>query len=221
MFERASLYRILPFGAYIFFLIATDVLERFGWSAHELRWLYAVRIFVVAVLILALHKTYVELRLPAVVRMRDWVIAVVAGVVVFVLWIKLNAGWMTIGTPAGFDPTEADGIDWWMVAVRLAGAALVVPVMEELFWRSFLMRWFARQDFLAVEPARVGLQAFAITAVFFAFEHNLWLAGLVAGVVYNLLYMRSGNLWTAVLAHAVTNALLGVWVVATGSWSYW
>lgn len=221
MFERASLYRILPFAAYIFFLFAADLLGRFGWSAQELRWLYAVKIAAVVALLLALRKTYVELRAPAAVKPRDWVLALVAGVVVFVLWISLDADWMIVGTPAGFDPGGADGIEWGLVAVRLAGAALVVPVMEELFWRSFLMRWLARQDFLAVEPARVGIYAFVVTAVVFAFEHNQWLAGLVAGAAYNWLYMRSGNLWTAILAHAVTNAALGIWIVATGNWHYW
>ncbi len=158
---------------------------------------------------------------PLAARAGEWIVAAAVGVLVFVLWIGLDAGWMIIGTPAGFDPRDAGAIDWKLVAVRLAGAALVVPVMEELFWRSFLMRWLARQDFLALEPARAGVRAVGIAAVLFAIEHNQWLAGLLAGAAYSLLYMRSGNLWTAIFAHAVTNALLGSWIVATGNWSYW
>jgi CAAX prenyl protease-like protein len=93
--------------------------------------------------------------------------------------------------------------------------------MEELFWRSFLMRWVASPDFETVEPARAGLKAFIITVVLFGFEHNLWLAGIVAGIAYTLLYMRYRTLWSPILAHAVTNGLLGLWVVHTGSWAFW
>ena len=183
--------------------------------------LYVVRITVVAGLLWMLRGAYAELSLPRGAGVLTWGVAVAAGAVVFVAWINLNAGWMEIGVSAGYNPRGDAGIDWMMVAVRLAGAILVVPLMEELFWRSFLMRWIERHDFLAVEPARAGSRAFVISAVLFAFEHNLWLAGLVAGAVYNLLYMRSGTLWSPILAHAVTNALLGLWVIYTGNWSYW
>lgn len=202
-------------------MLLAELLSRFGWSAYELRLLYGVKIAVVAGLLWMLRGVYVELRLPRSAGVLTWGVSVAAGAVVFVAWISLNAGWMEIGTSAGFNPRDDAGINWMMVVVRLTGAVLVVPLMEELFWRSFLMRWIAKHDFLAVDPARVGLKAFVISAVFFAFEHNLWLAGLLAGAVYSLLYMRSGTLWSPILAHAVTDALLGVWVIYTGNWSYW
>jgi CAAX prenyl protease-like protein len=105
--------------------------------------------------------------------------------------------------------------------VRLAGAALVVPVMEELFWRSFVMRWIDRPRFLEVAPGAVTLKALAISSVLFGFEHHQWLAGIVAGLAYGELYRRAGNLWAPVIAHAVTNALLGAWVLGTQSWHLW
>ncbi|MCR4305220.1 MAG: CAAX prenyl protease-related protein [Gallionella sp.] len=219
--DRAIWCRISPFIAYVFFMLLAELLSRYGWSAHELRLLYAVKIAVVAALLWTLRGAYAELRLPHGAGVMTWGVAAVAGAVVFVAWINLKAGWMEIGVSAGFNPSSDAGIDWMMAAARLMGAILVVPLMEELFWRSFLMRWIARHDFLAVEPARAGSRAFVISALLFAFEHNLWLAGLLAGVFYNLLYMRSGTLWSPILAHAVTNALLGVWVIYTGNWSYW
>jgi hypothetical protein len=97
----------------------------------------------------------------------------------------------------------------------------VVPLMEELFWRSFLLRWLERHDFLSVAPGRVGTRAFAISTILFALEHNQWLAGAVAGAVYNALYTRSGNLWVPIVAHAVTNAALGIWILATQNWQFW
>jgi CAAX prenyl protease-like protein len=105
--------------------------------------------------------------------------------------------------------------------VRLTGAALLVPVMEELFWRSFVMRWIHDHDFLAVSLARVGYKALALSAVVFGLEHHLWFAGLLAGLAYGWLYIRAGNLWVPILSHGVTNGLLGAWVVYTQSWEFW
>lgn len=218
--NRAAWTRILPFGAYIFFIVLGDLLERVGLTRAELRWLYPVQAGTVLALLAAFWRQYEELHRFAL-PLRQALLAIAAGIVVLVLWVNLDAAWMTVGSAPGYDPRTDGRIDWLLVAIRIAGAALVVPVMEELFWRSFLMRWVERGDFQLVDPARIGLKAFAIPAVLFGFEHNLWLAGIVAGVAYGWLYMRHRNLWSPILAHAVTNGLLGVFVLATGSWQFW
>ena len=221
MVDRANLYRIAPFGAYVFFMILEDMLLKFGWEPSELRMLYAVKIAVVAGLLWAMRSAYSELRWPGGAGLRVWFAALVAGIVVFIAWINLTAGWMVMGESVGFDPRENGEIDWFLVTVRIIGAALVVPVMEELFWRSFLMRWIENPNFLTVNPAQVGMKALGISAALFALAHSLWLAGLFAGMVYGLLYIRSKTLWLPILAHAVTNGILGVWVVITGNWGFW
>lgn len=221
MFNRAAWVRILPFAAYLFFIVAADVLERVGVPASTLLWLYPLKIAVVAVLLALFWRRYAELR-PFRLSSVQALTALATGVVVLVLWISLDAGWMIFGSSPGFDPRVQGGrIDWLLVAIRIIGAALVVPVMEELFWRAFLMRWIAAPDFESVEPSQLGLKSFIITVLLFGFEHNLWLAGIVAGAAYSLLYMRHRTLWSPILAHAVTNGLLGLWVVRTGNWSYW
>ncbi len=220
MFERAAWVRILPFLIYMLFIVLADLLERLGWSGQQLRWLYGVKIGAVLVALVAFWRHYTEL--PAV-RLSPAVLltAIVSGVLVLVLWVNLDAPWMVIGKAAGFDPRSAGQVDWLMVAVRIAGAALVVPVMEELFWRSFLMRWIEASDFEKVSPRQVKMKSLVVTVILFGIEHNLWFAGVVAGVVYSVLYMRHRTLWSPVIAHAVTNGLLGAWVVLTGSWTYW
>ena len=128
------------------------------------------------------------------------------------------------GSPDG-PPTFGVGrdgsIDWLLVAVRCTGAVLIVPVMEELFWRSFLMRWVQRPGFVTVDPTQVGLRAVLISTFMFVLVHPLWLAAALAGLAYAWLYVRTGRLWTSVIAHAVTNGALGAWVVFTGNWGYW
>jgi CAAX prenyl protease-like protein len=219
MFSRAAWLRILPFAAYLFFIVAGDVLERLGMGAEALRWVYPVKIAAVALLLALFWRRYEEL--SGKISARTAVVAVAVGVAVLVLWIRLSTGWMVIGSPAGFDPRSSGQVDWLLAGIRIAGAALVVPVMEELFWRSFLMRWIAADDFQSVEPSQLRFKSFVITVLLFGFEHNLWLAGIVAGAAYSLLYKRHRTLWSPILAHAVTNGLLGIWVVQTGQWSFW
>lgn len=212
--------RVLPFATFIAFIIVADVLERFGAHASALRWLYPVKTALVLGMLLAWRKHYRELR--AAPSARDMAAAVAVGAGVFAFWIAFDAGWMQIGVARGFDAAGDDArIDWPLVAVRAGGAALVVPLMEELFWRSFLLRWLQQRDFLSLRPASAGWRAAAVSVLLFGIEHNLWLAGIVAGLAYTLLYMRSETLWTPILGHAVTNGLLAVWVMATGSWIYW
>lgn len=220
MMSPAALQRIAPFFLYMAFIVVADLAARLGLGAAALRWLYPLKVGVVALALWHWRRQYSELRGQALGR-GAVARSVLVGVVVLVLWVNLDAGWMRIGQGTGFDPRDDGRINWALALVRLAGAALVVPLMEELFWRSFLLRWLDRQDFLQQAPATVSLRASLITALLFGIEHDLWLAGVVAGLSYGWLYRRTGNIWAPILAHAVTNGLLGAWIIATGAWIYW
>lgn len=220
MFSLAARARVVPFAVYMAFIAIADGLSYLGLNAADLRWLYAVKVGAVVAALWWYRRCYIELAAPRW-RAAPLLASIATGVLVLVLWINLDAGWMSVGQAAGFDPRSGGHIDWLMVAVRIAGAALVVPVMEELFWRSFLLRWFDHRDFLSADPARATSLSIIVTVILFGIEHNLWLAGMVAGVAYTVLYMRTGSLWWPILAHAVTNGLLGVWVVMNGQWTYW
>ncbi len=223
---RAVFARVAPFALFLGLIALASLAPPplpAGAGQWDTRWLHALRGPVIAIVLLVLWREYHELAAPRGVLPRQWVMAVIAGVFVFVAWINLDTGWMRLGDGLGFDPSlpSGGGLDWRLVTMRLLTLALVVPVMEELFWRSFLLRWIQQPDFLRVAPAAVGAGPFLITAVLFALEHNLWLAGLIAGAVYNWVYLRSGNLWTVLLAHAVTNSLLGVYILTTRNWDFW
>ncbi len=213
--------RTVPFALYIVFLVLTPQVQKLfpGWNA---RWFYAVQIGAVVIALTFFARSYSELFAVATVRVRDWVLAAGIGIVVFIAWINLDLSWATLGETRGFEPTRADGtLDWVLVAVRIFGAAAVVPIMEELFWRSFILRWIDRSDFLQLAPAMVSLRALLISSLLFGVEHDLWFAGLLAGLAYTWLYVRSGSLWVPIMAHALTNLLLGVWVVQTSHWKFW
>lgn len=212
--------RILPFALYIGFMAFGQLLQSVA-PVVDWRWWYLLQIGAALLAMVVYARSYVELA-DLTGLQQAGPLAVAVGAAVFVAWIALDLPWAGGGDTAGFDATKGDGrIDWVLVVLRLFGAVAVVPLMEELFWRSFILRWIARRDFLYQAPAAVGLRALILSSLLFGIEHELWLAGIVAGLVYGALYMRSGNLWSPVVAHATTNLLLGIWVVATASWRYW
>lgn len=218
--------RILPFALFMVFVAAGSFLPPpvpVAPGEFDSRWIYGVRAVVAGAALLFLWSRYVELRAGPPLHLGDWLLAVGSGIGVLVIWVLLDEGWVTFELGNGFDPRGhgTAAIDWPLTLLRLFGLALVVPVIEELFWRSFLMRWLAQQDFLRVDPARVGLRALLISSVLFALEHSQWLAGLIAGLVYGGIYMRTGKLWVPIIAHAVTNGLLGAYILATQDWRFW
>jgi CAAX prenyl protease-like protein len=218
--EQPAFARALPFALYMAFLAIAPMFH--GWPQVDDRWLYALQILAVILALASFWPGFHEINSGAALSRREWVFSVVAGLAVFVLWINLDQSWATIGANKGFDPRQASGaLDWSLVMMRLFGAAMVVPIMEELFWRSLVMRWIEQPAFLAVSPAAIGLRAVVMSSVVFGLEHSLWLAGILAGLAYAYIYRRSGNLWAPIVAHSVTNLLLGVWVVSTGSWQFW
>jgi uncharacterized protein len=220
---RAAWVRVVPFAVFMALLALRGAAPADGSWGLDARWLYGVTVLAVGALLALWWREYGELALQTLPDARETLVAVAVGLAVFALWIQLDAGWMTIGAPsADFVPlTPAGAIDWPLVAVRCLGAALLVPVMEELFWRSFLMRWLQQPLFQGVEPRRVGVKAIVLSTFVFTLAHTLWLAAAIAGFAYALLYARTGKLWTAVIAHAVTNGALAAWVIATRRWEFW
>lgn len=146
--------------------------------------------------------------------------AVLAGIVVFVLWVGLDDLYPHLGQSA-FNPYEEAGSVHVLIAFRLIGAVLVVPLAEEVFWRSFALRFILRSDFRSVPLGRFSWYSFLLIAVLFGLEHHRWLAGILAGMVYAGLLYRSKNLFHPILSHAVTNLLLGVYVLYSQQWTLW
>lgn len=232
LFSRATLSRTLPFAVYILFLALNDSIAALLLPlVHDARWIYGVKVLVVGVLLAWFWRDYSELgakyqATKSSLNFSAYVISIAVGLLVFALWIAPYPTWAVMGDvqhAVGFNPLMSDGktINTLLAITRVTGAALVVPVMEELFWRSFFMRWLQDQEFLKVNPAFVGYFAFFATAALFAVEHSLWLAGLITGLAYGWLYKSQRNLWSPIIAHAVTNGVLGIWVLFTAHWGYW
>ncbi len=169
--------------------------------------------------------------LPAALRPTRPLASVALGLAVCALWVApdlLVPGWrghwlfqnaVTGALKTSIPPGELTPL---MLALRTARAALLVPVLEELFWRGWMPRWLQDQQFERVPLGRYTPLAFWGTAVLFAAEHGpYWEVGLLCGIIYNGWMWRTRTLGDLVLVHATTNLALSLFVIATGRWTFW
>ncbi len=117
-----------------------------------------------------------------------------------------------------YSPEEAG---WPLTLLKLAGSACVIAVIEEFFFRGFFYRWLRKGAFWTVPLTTFDTQAFWTVVAVFGLEHDRWFAGMVAGVVYGWLTVRTGDIWAAAIAHGVTNFLLGVYVILSRQYGFW
>ena len=153
------------------------------------------------------------------------------GIAVFLIWVGPDLlfgyrhSWpfenLLMGSAVTSIPPEVRA-NLLFLAVRVLGTSILVPIVEELFWRGWLMRWLIDQNFLTVRIGTYAPSAFWIVALLFASEHgSFWEVGLAAGIIYNWWVIRTKNLADCMLAHLVTNAILAAYVIAAGQWQYW
>jgi uncharacterized protein len=154
------------------------------------------------------------------------------GLAVFLLWIApdtLFPGYrdhwlfrnsLTGGVSSSLQAGSAE--DGLTLLLRSLRAILIVPIVEELFWRGWLMRWLIKPDFQQVPLGTYETRAFWIVALLFAAEHGpYWDVGLIAGAIYNWWMVRTRRLGDLIWAHAITNAALCAYVLYTKKWEYW
>jgi uncharacterized protein len=187
---------------------------------------YPLRVIVVSTVWLAVSRGVFQLRFSNPVG------SVLLGAAVFLLWVGPDLIWPgyrshwlfanALTNTAAASPPPAARADLFFLVFRVLGAAVLVPIIEELFWRGWLMRWVITKDFESVPLGTRQPASFWITAVLFASEHgSFWGVGLLAGVAYNWWMLRTRNLADCILAHAVTNACLAGYVLLFGRWEYW
>jgi CAAX prenyl protease-like protein len=153
------------------------------------------------------------------------------GAAVFLIWISPDVlfgyrhSWLFENPITGValsSAPESLKTNTVFTSCRFFGCAVVVPIIEELFWRGWLMRWLIKQKFELVPLGTYAPRAFWIVAVFFASEHGpYWEVGLVAGIAYNWWMIRTKSLADCMVAHSVTNALLSIYVLVGDHWEYW
>jgi uncharacterized protein len=226
--SRPWLPYIAPMAAFLFLTSAESWLPKPSEGSHTTYYppFYAIKITVVAVICWLCRSTWRDL-FPRP-GMKSVGLAVGLGLLVTLLWVGLD-GWYPIygdvGSRASFNPnTLASPLArWTFLAFRMLGLVLIVPLFEELFWRSFVIRWIIDPDhFQNVPMGRVTPMAGVITAALFAVEHPAeWLPALLTGALWAWLLHHTKSVSACFISHAVANLGLGIYVLTTGSWKFW
>jgi CAAX prenyl protease-like protein len=220
--------RVAPF---LIFLALTFFQGKFG--AASAYWFYLAKTLAGAWLVWEMRPFVSEMRWAF-----SWE-AVLVGVGILVMWIGMDAFYPKANELfakaglASFSKTAVENsnpnlvfgehspLAWFFMSVHVLGMTLVVPPLEEVFYRSFLYRYIAKPNFLEVPLNQFLPLPFLITAVVFGVEHNQWLAGILCGAAYQWLVLRKNRLGDAMTAHAITNFLLGAWIIWKHAWNFW
>jgi len=217
LLKKPWLPYVLPFAI---FLLLTGPVQFFPVLSP---FLYITKTIIVGALLWFWRHEYAADLFPGL-SFREWLTALFCGLLALVIWIVPERYLFQFDQNSGFDPYALGGSKAaasGLIAVRLIGAAVVVPVMEELFWRSFLMRYLINPDFRSVPVGAFTWLSFMGVAILFGLEHNRVVVGIIAGLLYGFLLIRQKKLNGVILAHCVTNLGLGIYVLLTGSWMFW
>jgi uncharacterized protein len=224
MFHRKTLLAyVLPMGVFLALLSLNSALKGIGtsfWLTSAEYWIYPIQTILCGALVIHYWPVY-RMKRPA-----RPLFGIAVGIAVFLIWIAPQAWLGFAARTQGFNPDQfapQPAMYWGTVGFRFLRLALVVPLLEEIFWRGFLLRFLINEDFDRVAFGTFSWLSFAVVAVAFALSHSRpdWVAGLITGMLYNVVAYRTKSLMTCVLTHAVTNLLLGLWIMKTAQWGFW
>jgi len=218
--QSASLPYIAPFAVFMG-LIALHSVYSLPDLADQI-----LRVTVVSLVLIFVARPVIDLRAP------QWPFSLLIGAAVFLIWIAPDLAFpgyrhhllfenRILGAPTP-GLSVASQTQPAVLALRAVRAVILVPIVEELFWRAWLMRWIIAPDFEKIPLGKYTAMSFWAVALLFASEHgSYWDVGLVTGVIYNTWMVKSKSLGDLILTHAVTNACLSIYVIAAGKWEYW
>src|SRR5436190_905173 len=224
---RDDLAYMLPMAAFLAFIwVGTLGPDAPGGNGKVLYpWAYAARAVVVGVMLYLFRHTYTK------IRWNHWWLGLIVGVVGFFQWVPMQL-WLQRNF-AFFKPDEkafnpetfftTPALLYAFIAIRFIGAVIVVPIMEELFWRDFAWRSIvAPNDFKLARVGEWDPKAFVIVPLIFCVVHgNWWLTAIVWALLIGWLLVYTKSLGACIIAHATTNLLLGGYVLYSKQWSLW
>ncbi|MFI5378971.1 MAG: CAAX prenyl protease-related protein [Tepidisphaerales bacterium] len=188
---------------------------------------YVLKTFLTAALLIWFRRSYT--RIPW-----QWsMLAVALGIIGLVQWVGVEElllkCWKNYPKIPGatepfqpFDYFTTPARAWSFIIIRWAGATLVVPFMEELFWRDYLWRTMAApNDFKLAGVGEWDLKAFLVVTLLFTSVHPQWITALIWGAGIGGLLVWKRSLGACIIMHAATNFLLGAYTLYTGKWYYW
>lgn len=137
------------------------------------------------------------------------------GLLIFILWVALSEFHMP-AKAGSFEPGGA-----FVIFIKLLTGVILAPIIEEFFTRFYLLRILISENWKNVPLGKFTWTSFIVTVLFFGFSHTFWISGLVAGVIFNVIYYIYNRMDECVMAHAWANLLLGIFVIISQEYSFW
>jgi len=192
---------LAPFLAYIFII---PLMNFFGYDSNVS---YALRAIIAGILLAVFWKEYK-------LKFRIDILAIIIGIIIAVAWLFTYDILPLFSI--SFEPMSTSTF-----ILKLIGFLIIAPLIEELFTRSFVARVLINKDWRKVKIGKFTVSSFLITAIFFGFSHNAWVAGLISAVLLNILLYKRKSIESCILAHFTANLTLAVYIIANSAWYIW
>jgi CAAX prenyl protease-like protein len=190
-----------------------------GLTMEPMYWIYPIQSLFCAAALFWFWKSYDFSNTKATTL----VIGVGVGLLIVGLWVASQEIFHQPHRLQGFDPDAVPGLTPWMLGLRFFRLVLVVPLVEEIFWRGFLLRYLVKEDFTSLPFGSSNRASFWTVVAAFTLVHaqSDWPAAFLTGILLNLIAVRTRSLAACVAAHAVANLALGLYICATRQWGFW
>lgn len=208
--DRGVSEAIALLAPFITIMLASVIIAAFIQDTH---WSYVLKVLPVILILWIFRQHYYQF------ISKVSLLSVSVGGLVGILWVLTE--------PATSAPTE---LEVWVkslgvhaaalwIFVRFLGLVLLVPIIEELAFRSYLHRALISKRFETVQTGQFTWLAFIVSSILFGFLHERWLAGILAGAVFALLMYRYNRLSDPIVAHMSANLVIAIWVLALDDWT--
>ena len=224
--RKALVAHVAPFLLFMLGLALVQGVQKFAGPTdllllkEPMYWVYPLQTLVCAAALIAFWKSY------DFGPRRPLLLAAGVGLAVFAMWVSPQVLFDQPARTHGFNPDVFAGqpeVYWCTVVARFMRLVIVVPLVEEIFWRGFLQRYLVEENFSCVPFGKYTHLSFWGVALAFASVH--WgpdfVPALATGAIYGWLAVRTKSLFAPIAAHAVTNLALGAYIMATKQWGFW
>ena len=223
--RRELLAYTLPFVLFMAGLVAVSAAKALridtfcGVALDPMYWIYPGQSILCAGALIWFRRSYDFSKTTG----GNLLVGAVVGLVVLGLWVAPQELFHQPKRVDGFNPGVVEGLTTWMLSARFVRLVLVVPLVEELFWRGFLLRYLVNEDFTKLPFGSSSRFSFWAVVVAFTMIHSPadWPAAFLTGILFNLVAIRTKSLAACVVSHAAANLGLGLYICATRQWGFW
>ena len=214
-------FLLLPLAILI---ISSLVIKAF---TADFQWLYPIPVAVVGWFLFTKRKKLEYILYPPSLK------SILMGILIFIAWIYLipadDSKSMNFYNEILLKPI---GISLLWLLSRIIGAVIIVPIAEELAFRGFIqphlslffeesLIWSRLNIVIGRKKLLCTVSSLIVTSILFGILHSTIIAGTIAGFGYGIIFLQRKRLIDPIMAHGVTNGLLGVYIIYYGNWSYW